>query len=202
MSCTHSINCRIQVVADRPPSEPSRAVLIFPMRRHALLRDAVHLLRANLHLERLPGMNHRGMQRLIQIGPRHGDVILESPRHRPPDLMNHAQRGITIPHVVGYHPHRQQVVNLIQRALLLFDFDMQRIKALDAALALPRECHWHQLLADRALHFGQELFVHFLLRRDLLLQLDDTQPAPDSGTPRSSSSPRIKPMPSRLATGA
>ena len=44
------------------------AVLVSPVRGHALFGDAMHFLRADLHFKRLPGMNHGGVQRLIQFG--------------------------------------------------------------------------------------------------------------------------------------
>ena len=45
--------------------------LVLPVGRDALLGDAVHLLGADLHLEGLPvRAHHRGVQRLIEVGPR------------------------------------------------------------------------------------------------------------------------------------
>src|ERR1041385_6588282 len=60
-------------------------VLVFPMSGHAFFSDAMHFLGADLHFKRLATVNHRGVQGLIQIGPRHRDVILEAAGHRTPD---------------------------------------------------------------------------------------------------------------------
>ena len=76
----------------------ARAVFVSPVRRHALFGDAMHLLGANLHFKRLPGMNHGGVQRLIKIGPRHGDVILKPAGHGTPNLVDHAERGVAVAH--------------------------------------------------------------------------------------------------------
>jgi len=51
--------------------------LVFPVRGNAFLRDAVHFLRADLHLEGLAAVEHGGMQGLIKIRAGNGDVILE-----------------------------------------------------------------------------------------------------------------------------
>ena len=148
------------------------AILVFPVRGHALFGDAMHLLRANLHLEGLPGMNHGGVQRLVEVRPRHGDVILESPGNGTPYLMDHAERRITILHRVGNHAHGEQVVDLIERPLLLLNLLVQRIEALDAGLHFGGNAVLDQLAANRVLHFDQKLVEDLLLGRDFLLQLE------------------------------
>ena len=130
----------------------------------ALLGDAMHFLRANLHFERLARVNHGGVQRLIQIGPRHRDVVLESAGNRPPNLVDHAERGVAILHRVGDHAHGQQIVNLVESALLLLNFQVQRIEPLDARLHFGGNAVFDHLAADRLLHFVQKLVEDFLLR--------------------------------------
>ena len=95
--------------------------LVFPVRGDTLLGDAVHFLGADLHLERLPGMDHGRVQRLIEIRPRHGDVVLEAPRHGPPNLVDHAERRVAVLDRIGDHANGQQVVNLVEHPLLLLD---------------------------------------------------------------------------------
>ena len=41
---------------------PRLPVFVLPVRGNALLGDTVHLLRSDLHLERLAGVNHAGVQ--------------------------------------------------------------------------------------------------------------------------------------------
>ena len=101
-------------------------------------------------------MQHRGMQRLVQIGPRHRDVILESPRHRPPHLVDHTQRLITVVRRVGNHADRQQVINLIERALLPLNLLVNGVKPLHASFDLRGNPVLHQLFANGRLHFVQK----------------------------------------------
>ena len=57
------------------------ALLVFPVRRDPLFGDAVHLLGADLHFERLPvRAHHGGMQGLVEVGPRNGDEIFDAAR--------------------------------------------------------------------------------------------------------------------------
>ena len=59
------------------------------MRGDAFLGDAVHFLGANLHFEGLAvRANHRRVQRLVEIGPRDGDEILDAARDGPPGVVN------------------------------------------------------------------------------------------------------------------
>ena len=51
----------------------------------AELRDAVHLMRADLDLDRLTGVrDDRRVERLVAVRLRHRDVVLEAARHRLP----------------------------------------------------------------------------------------------------------------------
>ena len=81
------------------------AVLVFPVRGNTFFRDTVHLVGADLHLEGLAIVNHRGVQGLIQVRAGHGDVIFEPPWHGPPDLVHHAERGVTIALGIGDDAH-------------------------------------------------------------------------------------------------
>ena len=69
---------------------------VFPVRGNAFLRDAMHILRADLHLEGLAAVEHGGVQRLIKIGPGDGDVVLEAAGHGMPNMVNDAKGRITV----------------------------------------------------------------------------------------------------------
>src|SRR5260221_7655162 len=140
------------------------------MRGNAFLGDAVHLLRADLDFEGLPGVNHSGMQRLVQIGPRHRDVILEAPGDGPPDVVDDTQRGVTAAVGIRDHSDGQQIVNLVEAALLAHDFAVQRIEALDARLQLRGNAVFHQLGADGALDLFEKSLVKGSFVAELLLQ--------------------------------
>ena len=90
------------------------AALVFPVGGDAFFRDAVHFLRADLHFKRLAAMQNGGMQRLVEIGPRHGDVIFEAARDRAPDVVHHAERGVAVSLGVRDDAHGQQVINLLE----------------------------------------------------------------------------------------
>ena len=114
-------------------------ILISPMRGHALFGDAMHLLRANLHLEWLPGMDDGGVQGLVEVWPGHGDVILESAGHRPPHLMHDSQSGIAATHRIGDDAHGQQVIYLIESAFLPLGLQVNGVEPLDAAFDFGRD---------------------------------------------------------------
>ena len=74
------------------------------MCRDSFLGNAVHFLGPDLDLELVSALSHhRGVERLIQVWPRHGDVVFEPARNRPPDVMHHAERGIAVSLRIGDH---------------------------------------------------------------------------------------------------
>jgi len=70
ISFTHSINCLIHNNALIVGIGDVLAVLVSPVCGDALFRNAnAFRFVANLHLERLSGMNDRCMERLVQVRP-------------------------------------------------------------------------------------------------------------------------------------
>ena len=130
----------------------------------------MHFLRANLHFQRLATVQHRGVQRLVQIRPRHGDVILEPAGHRMPDVVHHSQRRITTALAIGDHTYRQQIVNLLQSAVLAQQFSVQRIQSLYARFQLRGDSAFHQLALNGGLHFFQKPAMNLRFVRHLFLQ--------------------------------
>jgi hypothetical protein len=95
------------------------ALFVFPVRGDAFLGDAVHFLGADLHFERLPlRSDHGSVQRLIQIGPRNGDEILDAARNGAPVIVDDAERGVAVLHRIGENAQRHQIVDLIDGDLL------------------------------------------------------------------------------------
>ena len=115
-------------------------------------------------------MQNSGVQRLIQIGPRNRDVILEPARHGPPNVMDHAQCGVTVALQVRDHAHRQQIVNLFEARLLPQHLAVQRIQRLHAGFQLRRNACLHEFRTDGCLHFIQKFFVKRRFVADFLLQ--------------------------------
>ena len=67
--------------------------LVHPVRRNAFLGHGVHRFGADLELNRrAQGAHQRGVQRLIAVGLRNGDVVLEAPGHRLVELVQLAER--------------------------------------------------------------------------------------------------------------
>ena len=99
---------------------PLPVVLVLPMRRHAVLGDFVHLLRADLDLERHgPISNHSRMQRLVAVGLRRADIVPETPRHRLVSVVNHPKDVVAVRRSAVYnHPESNEIKNLLQRLVL------------------------------------------------------------------------------------
>ena len=91
------------------------AGLVLPVRCNTFLGDAVHLLGPDLHFELMATFtHHRGVQRLVAIGARNGDEVLDPPRYWVPQSMNESEDRITRRHVLGNHAHGQQIVDLVE----------------------------------------------------------------------------------------
>ena len=95
------------------------------------------------------GAHHGGVQRLIQIGPRNGDEILDPAGNRMPFVVDHAQRRVAVLYRIGDDAHRQQIVDLVQRDLLPLQLLEDRIGALDAAIDARRNAFARAVLLDR-----------------------------------------------------
>ena len=73
----------------------SLAGLVSPVRGDAGLGHAVHVVGADLHLDRhAVGAEQRGVQRLVAVDARDGDVVLEAPGHGLVHAVHHAERAI------------------------------------------------------------------------------------------------------------
>ena len=118
-------------------------------------------------------MNHRRMQRLVEVRARHGDVILEAAGDGPPDLVDHAERGVTIFYRVGDHADGQQIVNLVEIALLVLNFQVNGIQALDARLHFGGNSVFDHFFTNGVLHFREERVEGVLLVGDLFLQFEE-----------------------------
>ncbi|MNI27725.1 hypothetical protein D3C73_814740 [compost metagenome] len=58
------------------------------------------------------------MQRLIHVGLRHSNIILESARHRFPQCMDDAQGCIAVFNIIYNNTNRKQIVNLVKLLVL------------------------------------------------------------------------------------
>ena len=115
------------------------AFLVLPVRGDAFLGLLVHLLGPDLHLERRALLaDDRRVQRLVAVGPRHRDEVLDAARHRRPGVVDDAERGVAVLHRPGDDPQRDEVVDLLELDLLFLQLLPDAVEALDAAVDLRR----------------------------------------------------------------
>ena len=134
------------------------AFLVLPVRGDAFLGEPVHLLGADLHFEREAAIaDHRGVQRLVAVGPRHRDEVLDAARHRRPRLVDDAERGVAVLHRRRDDAQRDEVVDLLEIDLLRLELQPDAVEALDAAVDAD---HRHLRLVQLAADVGGELLDH------------------------------------------
>ena len=108
--------------------------LVQPVRGDAGLGDAVHVVRAHLRLERrAERAEQRRVQRLVAVGLRDRDVVLELPGYRLVQPVQDAERGVARGRVGDQHPHAVDVEHLRERVALLAHLLVDREDRLLAA---------------------------------------------------------------------
>ena len=111
--------------------------LVAPVRRQPVLGRLVHRPRADLHLHRPAIVSHHDrMQRLVAIGLRIGDVVVQLIHLRHPALMHQVQRRIAVGQCLHHHPQRPQVMQLLQAQMLGPQFVVDAVQMLRAPLHL------------------------------------------------------------------
>src|SRR5450432_1207813 len=146
---------------------PFAAFFVLPVRGDSLFGDAVHFLGANLHFERLPmGPDHGSMQRLVEVGPRDGDEVLDAARDGAPLVVDHSQRGVAILHRIGENAQGHQVVNLIDQNLLAAQLLEDRERPFHAAVDARGDAFVPQFGLDGLADLGEKLFVGMAPRFD------------------------------------
>ena len=110
-------------------------VFVLPVGGNAFFRHFMHLLGADLDFAGdAVFRDHGGVQRLVKIGPRHGDEVLDAARHRAPQVMDGAQRRIAIVHRGGENADGEEIVELIHGDALPQNFFVDAVQPLYAAL--------------------------------------------------------------------
>ena len=147
------------------------AVLVAPVRRDSFLGHLVHLARANLHFHPLAARtDHGGVQRLVHVRFRQGDVILETARHRLPVGVHDAQRLVTLAHRVHDDAERNEVVDLFEAEPQLLHLRVNRIEVLRSARDLGRHPAVGHAARKDLDDVGDVLLALFALGRDERLQ--------------------------------
>src|ERR1035437_4579562 len=134
--------------------------LVFPVGRDAFLGDAMHLLGADLDLEGLPvRADHAGVERLVEIGPRNGNEILNASGDGAPLIVDHTERRVAVLDRVGEDAQRHEIVDLVERDLLAAHFLEDGEGPLEAAIDTRGDAFAAQLAFHGLADFAEELLV-------------------------------------------
>ncbi len=132
------------------------AVLVGPVGGDALLGPAVHLPRADLHLDRLAlRPDHRRVQRLVEVELGHGDVVLEPALDRLPRGVDRPQRRVAVLHRLDDDPHAHQVEDVVELAALHDHLLVDRVEVLRPPGDLGGDAQLGQALAHLLEHLGE-----------------------------------------------
>jgi hypothetical protein len=104
------------------------------MRGDAFFGDAVHIFGADLDFELMSAFgDERGVQRLIEIGSRHGDEVFEAARNGTPCAVKKAESGVAILFGRCDDANSEEIEDLINGDCVLGKLLLNRVEALDAS---------------------------------------------------------------------
>ena len=154
----------------------ARVLLVFPVRRDAVFRGLVHLPRADLHLEGdALRADDRRVQRLVHVGLRRGDIVLEAAGDGVEKVMDMAEDVIAVGDVVDDHAERVEVVQLVDRLVLRAHLAVDGVGMLDPPVDRPVDADGGQAVGDLRLDGVHEavgaVLVLFEIVDDLLIAL-------------------------------
>ena len=95
-------------------------LFVFPVCSDTVFCNSVHLISTDLNLKRLSVRSDQGcMQGLVTVWLRHRNVIFETARDRRVHFMDNTERCIAV--FDGFHDNadRKEVIDLIQRLVLV-----------------------------------------------------------------------------------
>ena len=97
----------------------------------------MHLKGPDLDLKRLAvAADQCGVQRLVHIRLRHGNIVLEPARDRLVQLMDNTQGSVTVLYRIYNDAHCKQIINLIQRLVLVDHLSVDAEEMLHASVNL------------------------------------------------------------------
>ncbi len=137
----------------------TRLLLVAPVRGHAQLGVLVHLVGADLHLQRAPARpDDGGVQRAVVVALRVGDVVVEFPGDRLPDVVGDAEHRVAVLRLVHQHAQRAHVVDLAEIEVLRLHLAVDAVDVLRPAVDLRHKAGRRQL----ALQAGDGLLDELL----------------------------------------
>ena len=140
------------------------ALLVHPVRGHAVFGQIVHFFGADLDFHPLAlGADDRAVEALVSVGLGHGNIVFKAARHGLPQGVHQAEHGIAVPQFAHDDPEGDNIVHFVQGGALLLHLAVDTVSLLDApeypagdAVAL----HDRLKLGD---HFGYKLALHHLV---------------------------------------
>src|SRR5450631_892109 len=149
-------------------AERIAAGFVLPMCGNAGFGDAVHLLGADLHLDRHAARSEqRRVQGLVAVDPRYRDVVLEASRHRFIEAVHQPQGSIAGVGVVDDDAKTVHIDHFVERDALALHLFVDAVKVLFA----PLHCAGDPGLFERSLEGFGDLRDEFLLIAPRALQL-------------------------------
>src|SRR5207244_4230916 len=131
------------------------AVLVrVPVGRDAQLGGLLHHAGPHLDLEWTPlGTDDSRVETAVAVELRHGDVVLETARHRLPEGVDEPERAVAVARPLLAVPldrdaHRSEVVDLVELAALAGHLVVDRVEVLRAAGDVDRDVDLLELAAE------------------------------------------------------
>src|SRR5688572_3494145 len=136
------------------------ARLVLPVRRDARLRNLVHVLGTDLHLDRHPvRTKQRRVQRLVAVCPGDGDVVLEPPRHRLVHAVHAAKRAVAGIDGLDHDTEPVHVDDLAERDLLAPHLLVDAVRILLTSLDARADCGPVERRSQRIRDSADHLFL-------------------------------------------
>ena len=123
-------------------------LLVFPMRSNTELGDLVHRLCADLDLERVTVRHDGGVQGLIAVRLRHGDVVLEPAGNRLPHRVDDPEHTVAVLNGGDEDTHRREIVDLIHTLVVALHLAVDAVEMLRTPLDLRLDAGSLQFLVD------------------------------------------------------
>ncbi len=145
--------------------------LVTPVRGKSEFGIGVHVVRADLHFQgAVVRADHRGMQRLVVVALRAGDVVIELAGNEWPQRVHDTERGVTGRNIRHQHAQRADVVKAGKIQALLLHLLPDRTDVLGATTNLGRDAGLFQGSLQQAPRLGDPGFA---IRAALVQQLRD-----------------------------
>ena len=142
------------------------------MGRDTVFRGLVHFIGPDLYLKGLsPRIDQGRMQGLVHIRLRHGDIILEPPGNRLVHLMDNTKHRVTVPYRLYQNPNCKQIVDLLDRLVLVQHLLINTEEMLDSAVDGKLDPGVFDMSADLLHDPLNVLFPLAFTDRDLIYQV-------------------------------